>query len=394
MTLTLDATRAGRALARGGTTRPHEEPSRGLLVLVEALARGDAGLARVDVALQQRDAPRHRGVGVLRRRVHTDDLPGQRQADAVKLAERALHGVGARGERPGEVNGLHVRDAVGHQPHRRLEPRDEQGVQDVARLLLVERQANHANRLGKVLRQLKGLVTRLVLAHELCDVVAPDLVGKVEGHEAVRATGRLRKHARQHRGRVGEKNRPLREVLGELRVERGLLRRVLVDALDHDVGVAEGDVVVHDKANGVEALLGLRLELVDLLGGEVALVGEPAAVRLGVARLHLLERVEVLAAHHLKARHRAGDGLLAAHPHRDVVAFVGNLRRDLATLRTATSHRNVAHLVDLHGSTPFIGNRPRGSVLQSFDQFWPPWADGPSSRLTARGGAVMSINGR
>ena len=80
---------------------------------------------------------------------------------------------------------------------------------------------------------------------------------------------------------------------GELGVELGLLLRVLVDALNHQVRVAKGGVPVGLKLDGREALLRLGDKGVNLLRREVRRVGQAAAVGGGVG-LHGLQRGEVL----------------------------------------------------------------------------------------------------
>ena len=80
---------------------------------------------------------------------------------------------------------------------------------------------------------------------------------------------------------------------GELGVELGLLLRVLVDALNHQVRVAKGGVPVGLKLDGREALLRLGDKGVNLLRREVGRVGQAAAVGRGVS-LHGLQRGEVL----------------------------------------------------------------------------------------------------
>ena len=142
---------------------------------------------------------------------------------------------------------------------------------------------------------------------------------------------------------------------GELGVELGLLLRVLVDALNHQVRVAKGGVPVGLKLDGREALLRLGDKGVNLLRGEVGRVGQAAAVGGGVG-LHGLQRGEVLLLDGGKAGAGALDGGLAADPHRHGKALVGNLGRNLASLGAAAGNGYFLDVFDLHG-IPLLGCR-------------------------------------
>ncbi len=84
-------------------------------------------------------------------------------------------------------------------PLRGGEERDENRVQDIARLLLVENERNHADALCKFDRVFHGGGISPRMAHDLCGVVAPDLIGKVDGKKPVRASGCGSKLAWQER---------------------------------------------------------------------------------------------------------------------------------------------------------------------------------------------------
>ena len=160
----------------------------------------------------------------------------------------------------------------------------------------------------------------------------PNLVGKVQRHVAVGASGRVGEGAGEERRGVGQKQRLLRHDVSDRFVERGLLCRVLVDALDHDVCVAERLLDIGGKKDFRQALLRGGFELVDALGRKVALVGKPAAV-LGGISLPGIERGDDLLLHALQARLRALDRGLAAQPHGGLETLVRDHRGDLAADR-------------------------------------------------------------
>ena len=172
------------------------------------------------------------------------------------------------------------------------------------------------------------------MAHELGEVIAPDLVGKVQRHVAVGAPGRVGEGAGKERRGVGQKQRLLRHDVGDRLVERGLLRRVLVDALDHDVRVTERLLDVGGKKDARQALLRGGLEVVDALGSKVAVVGKPAAV-LGGIGLPSIERGDDLLLHAFQARLRALDRGLAAQPHGGLETLVRDHRGNLTALGAA-----------------------------------------------------------
>src|SRR5262245_52413233 len=76
------------------------------------------------------------------------------------------------------------------------------------------------------------------VAHDLSDVLDPDLVGKVQREKAVGPSGGIGERAWQHRGTVGRKNRLLWRKRPELRVKVSLNSGNLGRRLDHKVRVA------------------------------------------------------------------------------------------------------------------------------------------------------------
>src|SRR6476660_7966229 len=81
--------------------------------------------------------------------------------------------------------------------------RDQKCVDDVAGLLLVKGDWNHADPFGKGDHAVKRLVIGSRVAHDLGNVVSPDATGEEERKKPFGPIRELRKHARKKRRRIG-----------------------------------------------------------------------------------------------------------------------------------------------------------------------------------------------
>src|SRR5262245_34727337 len=108
-----------------------------LFVLVETFAAAPPEFALVDVVLLDVT-----GVGLVLLIARRRDIVGGVEPDDVQRLQRALWCAG--GDAPGLINRLGVRNSVHNESRGGLEERNQERIQDVARLLLMDLDRYHA----------------------------------------------------------------------------------------------------------------------------------------------------------------------------------------------------------------------------------------------------------
>ena len=261
----------------------------------------------------------------------------------------------------------------------------------------MQAQGHHADGLGELDDLVVVRLPGAGVAHDLAGVVAPDLVGEVEGQVLLGTAGGLGEGAGKHGGGVGGDDGPLGEVLGELLVEGDLLCRVLGDGLDHQVGVC-GLVVAGGELEAGVGALDLLLEGVD--AGVVGTLRPEAACPGRWVGLRGLKGLQVDGAQALELGLGSSDGGVASQPDGDVEAPKRALERDLAA-EHATARNG--YLLEVHGPIPSRRDalRPDGRrapfrirtlVRGVFPYF--PWAIGGCDKFQAMGQGGASTGSR
>ena len=311
---------------------------RSLVVTIEPFARVNARFASINALLKSCGDLRGNGIRVFRAWVEHHDVIRRGKAHDIQDAERT-QGC-ARAQHPRFVDGLRIGNAGCVQCLSGVQERHEHAVQDIAGLLLVQLQRNHAQVSGETNHLVVSSLIGSRMAHDLGSVVTPDAIGEMQRQELLGATRRCRDLARQQRGGVGDENGAFGQVLCQLRVERVLLLGILRNCLDHQVGILRRILIAGGEDDALERLLRALLKLLDFVNGKLGRVGQTTTIRRRVA-LHRLKRCQIGLTQLLELRLRALDGPFAAQPHRNVKALVCRLICNLASQHTATGNDNV-----------------------------------------------------
>src|SRR5260221_1624405 len=131
---------------------------------------------------------------------------------------------------------MRTSDAYHDKAHSGAHPRDQKCVDDVAGLLLVKGDWNHADPFGKGDHAVKRLVIGSRVSHDLGNVVSPDATGEVERKKPFGPIRELRKYARKKRRRIGCKYRRLGRDDGDRLKEAAIHRHALGYGINYHIG--------------------------------------------------------------------------------------------------------------------------------------------------------------
>ena len=283
-----------------------------------------------------------KAVRILGVRVIAGNVVRRSDANHIEDAEGA-HGR-AGGQHPGLVDGLHVGDIVDQQILRRAQEGHQKGVQDVARLLLLELQRDHTDLDGEVHHLIVGRLIGTRMAHDLGGVAPPDAVGKVEGEELLRPAGGRCQHAGQEGGGVGGNDGLFRQKRAQLLIEFDLGLGILRQRLDDQIRVLHRLSQVGAVSKLFKRPVGIGQQPVEVHLGEIGLVEHKAPAHRAAARLcgSQLGAVDLVQPRHFGLG--TLDGGLAAQIDGGVEARIGGLVGDLAAQHAAADQDNILKL--------------------------------------------------
>ena len=249
---------------------------RDLLVGIEAFACVDAGFALIQVVLLQHLGQLAvEGGGICGVRVVHNDIVGGGDAHDIEDSEGAKGCTG--GEHPGLVDGLHVGNSVGQQLLGGHQEGYQHGVEDVAGLLLLELHGDHAHAPGELRHSLIGLGIGAGMAHDLCNVLLPDVIGEVEGQKLAGPPGGVCQNAGQQGGGVGGDDGFLRQQGLKLGEECLLGLGLLGQGFDYQIGIGNRCGQVSFIVEVFKGFVGLTEQSVIVCGGGIPVEDQPTA---------------------------------------------------------------------------------------------------------------------
>ncbi len=153
------------------------------------------------------------------------DIPGRLQPDGVQHPERTIGSAGTF--HPCFVNVFHISGTRHQQVHGGKQERNQHGIQQIPAALLAHSHRIHGNGSGKCHHFIEYLRIGLRLRHDFRQVVAPDVVRKMQRQIPFRTSGHVRKHGWQQGAGIRDQNLVLRQQRCHGRIHLSLGLRVL-----------------------------------------------------------------------------------------------------------------------------------------------------------------------